>query len=35
MPKRILVVDDDRNIGQILHASFSSKGYETIVFAQR
>ncbi|MDP8225894.1 MAG: response regulator [Candidatus Lernaella stagnicola] len=31
MPKRILVVDDDRNIGQILHASFSSKGYETIV----
>jgi CheY-like chemotaxis protein/curved DNA-binding protein CbpA len=31
MAKRILVVDDDRNIGQILHASFSSKGYETIV----
>lgn len=31
MSKRILVVDDDRNIGQILHASFSSKGYETIV----
>ena len=31
MPKRILVVDDDRNIGQILHASFSSKGYETVV----
>lgn len=31
MPKKILVVDDDRNIGQILHASFSAKGYETIV----
>ena len=31
MSKRILVVDDDRNIGQILHASFSAKGYETIV----
>lgn len=31
MSKRILVVDDDRNIGQILHASFNSKGYETIV----
>jgi CheY-like chemotaxis protein/curved DNA-binding protein CbpA len=31
MTKRILVVDDDRNIGQILHASFSSKGYETLV----
>ena len=31
MAKRILVVDDDRNIGQILHASFSAKGYETIV----
>ncbi|NLH48867.1 MAG: response regulator [Myxococcales bacterium] len=31
MAKRILVVDDDRNIGQILHASFTSKGYETIV----
>ncbi|MDP8256072.1 MAG: response regulator [Candidatus Alcyoniella australis] len=31
MPKRILVVDDDKNIGQILYASFNSKGYETIV----
>jgi len=31
MQKRILVVDDDRNIGQILHASFSAKGYETYV----
>jgi len=31
MAKCILVVDDDRNIGQILHASFSSKGYETVV----
>ena len=31
MTKRILVVDDDRNIGQILHASFSAKGYETII----
>ncbi|MBZ0270823.1 response regulator [bacterium] len=33
MPPRILVVDDDRNIGQILHASFSAKGYE--VFTAR
>jgi DNA-binding response OmpR family regulator/curved DNA-binding protein CbpA len=31
MTKKILVVDDDRNIGQILHASLSAKGYETII----
>ena len=31
MSKKILVVDDDRNIGQILYVSFKSKGYETIV----
>ncbi|MCZ7583561.1 MAG: response regulator [Deltaproteobacteria bacterium] len=31
MGHRILVVDDDRNIGQILHASFSAKGYEVYI----
>ena len=31
MGKIILVVDDDRNIGQILHASFTAKGYEVVV----
>jgi CheY-like chemotaxis protein/curved DNA-binding protein CbpA len=31
MGNRILVVDDDRNIGQILHASFSAKGYEVYI----
>ena len=31
MPKKILVVDDDRNIGQILYVSFKSKGYETVI----
>lgn len=31
MAHRILVVDDDRNIGQILHASLATKGYEVFV----
>ncbi|MCB9475739.1 MAG: response regulator [Deltaproteobacteria bacterium] len=31
MAGQILVVDDDRNIGQILHASFSAKGYEVYI----
>jgi CheY-like chemotaxis protein len=31
MAKKILVVDDDRNIGQILYVAFKSKGYDTLV----
>ncbi len=31
MGNRILVVDDDKNIGQILHASLSTKGFEVYV----
>lgn len=31
MAKRILVVDDDKNIGQILHASLSAQGFEVFI----